>query len=80
MVARFAAAPPAVLATVAQRATYRQAAMAAAQALITTLAAMLLTPFVVPFASIDSGRMPWLFRWMETPDVLLPGDLGYKSV
>jgi hypothetical protein len=43
-------------------------------ALITTLAAMLLTPFVVPFASIDLGRMPWLFRWMETPDVLLPGD------
>ena len=43
-------------------------------ALITTLAAMLLTPFVVPFADYKTGRLPWLFRWMETPDVLLPGD------
>ena len=43
-------------------------------ALITTLVAVVLTPFTVPFASIKTGRMPWLFRWMETPDVLLPGD------
>lgn len=43
-------------------------------AIATTLLAVLITPIVVPFADIKTGRMPWLFRWMETPDVLLPGD------
>jgi hypothetical protein len=37
------------------------------------LAAIVLAPFVVPFADKYSGRLPRGFRWMETPDDPLPG-------
>ena len=45
-------------------------------AVAAALLAMPLTPFVVLFANHTTGRLPWLFRWMETPDQLLPGDPG----
>ena len=44
-------------------------------AIATTLLAMVLTPFVVPFANRKTGLLPWPFHWMETPDVLLPADV-----
>lgn len=37
------------------------------------LAAVILAPFVVPFADKYSGRLPRGFRWLETPDDPLPG-------
>ncbi len=44
-------------------------------AVATTLLAVTLTPVVVLFfADHRTGRLAWPFRWMETPDVLLPGD------
>jgi hypothetical protein len=44
-------------------------------AIATTLPAMVLTPIVVLlFADPGTGRLARPFRWMETPDCLLPGD------
>lgn len=37
------------------------------------LAQIILVPFVVPFVDKYSGRLPFGFRWMETPDDPLPG-------
>ena len=45
-------------------------------AIITTIAAMLITPIAVLFADQKTGLLPSIFRWMETPDQLLPGDPG----
>lgn len=49
-------------------------------AIVTTLLAMVLTPFVVLFANRKTGRLPWPFHWMETPDVPLPGDPNVVGV
>lgn len=43
-------------------------------AIATTLLAIVLTPFVVFLANRQTGRLPWPFHWMETPDCPLPGD------
>lgn len=44
-------------------------------AVATTLLAVVLTPCVVLFfADPATGRLAHPFRWMETPDCLLPGD------
>jgi len=42
--------------------------------------AVVLAPFVVPFADKYSGRLPWAFRWMETHDMPLPGDMNEPQV
>jgi hypothetical protein len=39
-----------------------------------SLAAVLLAPFVCLFANKYRGDLPRGFRWMQTPDVKLPGD------
>lgn len=48
--------------------------------LAASFAALLLAPFVVPFADKYSGRLPRAFAWMETPDNRLPGDLREPMV
>lgn len=37
------------------------------------LAQIILAPFAVLFVDKYSGRLPFVFRWMETPDDPLPG-------
>lgn len=48
--------------------------------LLGSLAAMVLVPFVVPFADRYTGRLPRAFWWLETPDNRLPGDLKEPTV
>lgn len=43
-------------------------------AIATTLLSIPFTPIAVLFADTKNGRLPWIFRWMETPDCALPGD------
>ena len=42
--------------------------------------AVLLAPFVVPFANRSTGRLPRAFAWMETHDMPLPGDMREPQV
>ncbi len=48
--------------------------------MVAEMAAVILTPFVVPFADKYSGRLPKLFSWMETFDQVLPGNMNEPQV
>lgn len=45
-----------------------------------SMLAVILAPFVVPFADKYSGTLPKGFRWMETFDQPLPGDMNEPQV